>query len=85
MASKRDKRSDVPAADVDWLTKLAAEINIPFAPPGWFTMTQICDRTGRDHQAIRRLFKKMNVETKQFRYTHTNGKVSIVTHYFCTL
>jgi hypothetical protein len=85
MAGKRDQKSDIPASSVDWLTKLAAEINVPLAPEGWYTMEQICEKTQRDHQSIRRILKKMNVEVRQFRYVLKNGRTTVGPHYYCSL
>jgi len=82
MASKRDKKQDIPAPGIkSWLEELAAEINIPVAPEGWFTLTQICDQLNREHQYVRRLLKQRNAERKSFRHITTLGKTMITTHY----
>jgi hypothetical protein len=81
MVSKRDKKQDISAPSINWLEQLALEINIPFAPEGWFTITQICEFVGRDHQVVRRLLKKRGAEEKQFRHTTKNGKILITAHY----
>ena len=81
MASKRDKKSDISAPSVSWLEELAAEINVPLAPPGWFTMSQICEQVGRDHQVVRKLLKDRNAEVKKFKHIKSDGK-SIITNHF---
>lgn len=81
MASKRDKKQHISAPSVNWLEQLAAEINVPFAPPGWFTISEICEQVNRDHQTVRKLLKKRKAEMKQFRHIAKNGKTLITMHY----
>lgn len=83
MASKRDKKPDVQAPGVGWLTELAQELNVSFPPEGegWATMAQIVEATGRDHQNIRVLLKKRNAESRKFKALTTGGKVIITPHY----
>jgi DNA polymerase I-like protein with 3'-5' exonuclease and polymerase domains len=82
MASKRDKKQDIPTANVkSWLEELAAEVNLPEAPDGWFTMNEICERLNRDHQFVRRLLKQRNAEKKDFKYITSAGKAIITPHY----
>jgi hypothetical protein len=81
MASKRNKKPDVPPPGVNWLEQLASEINVPTAPEGWYTMAQICERVGRDHQVVRKLLANRGAETKQFRHINSKGQTIITTHY----
>ena len=81
MVSKGNKKQDIPLASVNWLQQLAAEINVPFAPEGWYTMTQICTELNRDHNSVRILLKKRNAQTAQFRSYTTGGKMVVTTHY----
>ena len=81
MAGKRNTKSHVPPASVSWLDKLAAEINVPFAPPGWFTVSEICQKLDRDHQVVRVLLKKRGAEVRKFRHRKINGNVIITNHY----
>jgi hypothetical protein len=81
MASKRNKEPDIQASSVNWLEQLAAEVNLPFAPQGWFTMSQICEKVGRDHQVVRKLLKSRGAEAKQFRHTNNKGHTIITMHY----
>ena len=81
MASKRDKKQDISAPSVSWLEELAAEINIPFAPEGWFTMAQICEFVERDHQVVRKILKDRKAEQKQFKHTTKTGKIIVTVHY----
>ena len=49
MASKRDKKRDIPPANLNinqnWLSQLVEEINVRFPPDGegWATINQICE------------------------------------------
>ena len=83
MASKRNQKSDIQTSSVSWLTELAQELNVTFAPEGegWATMSQICEATGRDHQNIRKLLKKRNAEVCKFKAVTTGGKVMVTPHY----
>ena len=81
MASKGNKKQNIPPTDVSWLEELAAEINIPLAPLGWFTITEICEKTQRDHQVVRRILKERNAEVKKFKHIGLDGKVYVVKHY----
>jgi len=83
MASKRDKKSDIQTPGVGWLTELAQELNVTFAPEGegWATMAQICEATGRDHQNVRVLLKRRNAEVRKFKAVNAGGRVIITPHY----
>lgn len=81
MASKGNKKQNIPPADVSWLEELAAEINIPLAPPGWFTIAEICEKTQRDHQVVRKLLKDRKAEVKKFKHVRSDGKNIVTNHY----
>jgi uncharacterized protein YwlG (UPF0340 family) len=81
MASKRDKERDISTPSVNWLEQLASEINVPFAPEGWHTMVQICEKLNRDHHAVRLILKKRNAEMKSFRTKTAAGKTITTPHY----
>jgi hypothetical protein len=83
MASKRDQKRDVPPANVGWLKQLVDEINVPFPPEneGWYTMSQICEETGRDHHFVSRLLRHKKAEIGKFRTTTSDGKTLITKHY----
>jgi len=86
MASKRDKKSDIPTPAVGWLTELAQELNVTFPPEGegWATMAQICEATGRDHQNIRVLLKRRNAKVRKFKAVNAGGRVIITPYYRLT-
>jgi hypothetical protein len=83
MASQRNKKSDVQASGVGWLTELAQELNVSFPPDGqgWATMAQIVEATGRDHQNIRVLLKRRNAEVRKFKAVNAGGRVIVTPHY----
>jgi hypothetical protein len=81
MASKGNKNTDIQAPSVNWLEQLAAELNVPFAPKGWHTMAQICERVGRDHQIVRKMLKRANAQTAKYRHLNSCGKVIVTVHY----
>lgn len=83
MASQRDKKRDVPNANVNWLKKLVDEINVPFPPEneGWYTMRQICEETGRDHHFVGRLLRQKKAEIGKFKTFTSDGKCLVTKHY----
>jgi len=81
MAGKRDKERDISTSSINWLEQLAAEVNVPVAPEGWYTLTQICARLNRDHQYVRKLLKDRHAERKNFRHITLLGKTIITAHY----
>ena len=81
MAGKRDKNRDIQAAGVNWLDQLAQELNVPFAPAGWYTITQIAKRIGRGDPYTRRLMQQKDIPCKQFKCKTSDGKVILSNHY----
>jgi hypothetical protein len=86
MARKGNQKSDIQTSGVGWLAALAEELNVSFPPEGegWATMAQICEATGRDHQNIRVLLKRRNVEVRKFKAVNAGGRVIITPHYRLT-
>ena len=83
MASQRDKKRNVPPANLGWLKQLADEINVPLPPDGegWATMMQICEATGRDHHFVSRLLRQKKAEVAKFRHVTADGKCLVTKHY----
>jgi len=83
MASQRNKKRDVPNANVNWLKQLVDEVNVPLPPEGegWATMSQICEATGRDHHFVGRLLRQRKAEVAKFRWITADGKCLVTKHY----
>ena len=83
MASQRNKERNIQTAGVSWLNQLIEEVNVPFPPKeeGWYTMAQICEAAGRDHQIMRRVLKEKKAECKKFRSLTSDGKSMVCFHY----
>jgi len=83
MASKRNKERNIPPSSISWLQQLVDEVNVPFPPEGqgWYTMSEICEQTERDHQIIRKILKDKNAESRKFKFARTDGKIIVTTYY----
>lgn len=81
MAGKRDTKSDVSPSSVNWLTELAQELNVPYAPEGWYTVSQIGEVLGVDHQTVRRLLANRKAEMKIYKCLVKNGRTIRTQHY----
>jgi IS30 family transposase len=66
---------------MSWLDQLAQEINIPFAPGGWYTVAEIAQKLDVDHQTVRRILKKRKAEAKTFRAECSDGRILRIPHY----
>lgn len=65
------------------MQQLVDEVNVPFPPEGkgWYTMSEICEQTERDHQTIRKILKDKNAESRKFKFARTDGKIIVTTYY----
>jgi hypothetical protein len=81
MVSKRDKKQDVSPSSVNWLDQLAQELNIGKAPEGWFTISQICEKLGRNRCFVERILKEKGAEKRLFISISSDRKQFRAVHY----
>ena len=82
MASKRDKRSKLPASGLESLiTALKRELEGETAPEGWHTTSEIANMLGISFEATRRLAARKKWDAKQFTTKTSDNKKLLVRHY----
>jgi hypothetical protein len=83
MADKRNKGRKFPAPSVegDWLTQLAENIEVKFAPPGWYTLTQIAQRLKIGRTATRNILVQKKAVKQKFYHKTPDGRTVSTTHY----
>lgn len=81
MAGKRDKKQDVPSPALSWLEQLAQEVNVPPAPPGWYTLSEISEKLNRDRCYVQRLMSEKKAEKKHFMARRSDGNMIRLLHY----
>jgi hypothetical protein len=83
MAGKRNQKSDVPPSGLNWINKLAEEINAPFPPDGegWLTLTEIAAHLGRGLTSAITALRKAKAEKKRFSHIGIDGRRVVLVHY----
>jgi hypothetical protein len=82
MASKRDKRSKLPASDLESLiTALKRELEGEPAPEGWYTIAQIANMLEVNFAAALRLAARKKWECKKFTAMTPDNRRILIKHY----
>lgn len=81
MARQGNKKSDVQAPVVNWLEQLADEINVPYAPQGWYTLGEISAKLDRNRQYVVRLLESKKAEKQYFMSRRADGNRVRMIHY----
>jgi hypothetical protein len=83
MVSKRNKDKHVQTASVNWITKLAEEVNLPFPPKGeeWLTLTEVAEKLNRGLTAATNVLKRAGAEKKRFSHIGIDGRRVTLVHY----
>lgn len=83
MAGKRDKKPNVQTSGVNWLSKLAEQVNLPFPPEGegWLTLTEVAEKLGRGLTSTTTALRKVKAEKKRFSHIGVDGRRVSLVHY----
>jgi hypothetical protein len=81
MVSERNKKQDIQTSTLSWLEQLAEEVNIPEAPLGWYTLSQITEKLNRDRNFVMRLLKEKNAQKQYYMMRKSDGKLTKLIHY----
>jgi hypothetical protein len=83
MASKGNKDKHVQTASINWITKLAEQVNLPFPPKdeGWLTLTEVAEKLNRGLTAATTALKKAGAEKKRFSHIGIDGRRVALVHY----
>ena len=83
MVNKRTKGRELQAApvEVDWLSQLAINIKMEFAPPGWYTLNQVAERLGVGRTAAKSILAHKKAAQQKFCCKLTDGRNFYVMHY----
>lgn len=83
MVSKRNKDKHVQASSVNWITKLAEQVNLPFPPEGeeWLTLTEVAEKLNRGMTAASTALRKAGAEKKRFSHIGIDGRRVALVHY----
>lgn len=81
MARQGNKKSDVQTPVVSWIEQLADEINVPYAPPGWYTLGEISAKLDRNRQFVVRLLESKKAEKQYFMARRGDGNRVRMIHY----
>ena len=83
MADKRTKGRKLQAAPVkeDWLSQLAENIKVQFAPSGWYTLAQISQRLKIGRTATLSILTQKKAAKQKFLYKTPDGRTSLTAHY----
>lgn len=83
MVSKRNKDKHVQASNLNWINKLAEQINPPFPPDGegWLTLGEVCKKLDRGTTVAANLLKKLKAEKKKFLHIGVDGRRIVLVHY----
>jgi hypothetical protein len=83
MADKRIKGRKLQAAIVegDWLSQLAENIKVQFAPPGWYTLAQVSQRLKIGRTATLNILTQKEAAKQKFLYKTPDGRTAFTTHY----
>ena len=79
MVSQRNKKQDVQTSSL--MQQLIEHLSVPFAPEGWFTIKDLCQRTGRSRQTIERFLHEKKVECRKFATNRSDGRIVVLIHY----
>jgi hypothetical protein len=83
MVSKRNKDKHVQDSGLDWINKLAQEINPSFPPEGegWLTLGEVCKKLNRGTTVSINLLTKLKAEKKKFLHIGVDGRRLVLVHY----
>ena len=83
MADKRTKGRKLQAAPVkeDWLSKLVDNLEVKFAPAGWYTLTEVAQRLKIGRTATRNILNQKKAARQKFYHRTIDGRIVATTHY----
>jgi len=83
MADKRTKRRKLQDATVkeDWLSQLAANVKNKFAPPGWYTLSEIAIKLKIGRTAARTLLVLKKADKQKLYHRTCDGRTILTSHY----
>jgi|LakMenE01Jun11ns_1017448.scaffolds.fasta_scaffold5969132_1 hypothetical protein len=83
MADKRNKGRKLQAAGVeaDWLSQLANNMKMEFAPPGWYTLNQVAERLGIGRTAAKSILAHKKALKQKFCCKLSDGRNFYTMHY----
>jgi hypothetical protein len=68
MASERNKKRDIPSANLTgWIEALKSELSRDPAPDGWFTIHELMKFTGVPRQTLCDKMRDKKIERKRFK------------------